>query len=255
MQRAPTPRQGREVRPTRAPPRGAGSGAATTASATQPITRALRTPSAARPHDRERFPWALHDEVIRSLFAISMNLESARTLLRHDPARVDERLAAAVDGIDATIHALRNHDARGSGAPTGLSQGLVELAIEHEITTLVHASVDMPADLESRVPPALVPDLLRIVREALASCAGHTGASRVEITGQDDAGFVGLWVHDDAAGCTPGAESVGRGLHDSSDRSDPLHGGLEIHSAPGEGTRVRITAALAGPDPSCPTDG
>ena len=208
-----------------------------------------RLQSVAVADERDRISRELHDGAIQALFSIGMGLESARGLVRSDPARVDERLDAAVDALDGVIRELRNYIFQlrpGQAASMGLERGLAELAREHEANALVRPSLDVSRDLDASVPESLVPDLLQIVREALSNVAKHADASHVSVTGRCHDQHVEIAVTDDGAGFAPGNARVGRGLDNISDRAQVLGAGCEVDSSPGAGTTVRVRVPIAG---------
>lgn len=197
--------------------------------------------------ERDRISRELHDGVIQTLFSIGMGLESARSLVRTDPERVDDRLDSAVDSLDGAIRELRNyifrlrpHEAAGMGFAGGLS----ELAREYEVNALVRPFLDVQPGIDARVPPSLVPDLLQIIRESLSNAAKHAQASRITIAVRAN-GSVELEISDDGVGFAPHTPKVGRGLENIRERAATLGGELDIRSAPGMGTtvwlRVRLT--------------
>ena len=202
--------------------------------------------------ERERISRELHDGVIQTLFSIGMGLESARALLPADPDRVDERLNAAVDGLDGAIRELRNYifELRPSeAAGMGLSRGLAELAREYEVNALVRPHLDLEGDLDARVPQPIVPDLLQVVREALSNCAKHAKASWVEVRARILDGDVEVSVRDGGTGFTPDTPRIGRGLDNIRERVSAIDAKLEIDTAPGHGTLVRIAVPLPEEEP------
>ncbi len=197
--------------------------------------------------ERDRISRELHDGVIQTLFSIGMGLESARALLPADAERLDQRLNAAIESIDGAIRELRNHIFRlrpSEAATMGLSRGLAELAREYEVNALVRPSFRVQSDLDARVQPGLIPDLLQMVREALSNCAKHAGASHVDISAHVADGTVQLEIADDGIGFTPSAPQVGRGLDNIRERAAAVAGDFEIDSTPGKGTAVRIAIPL-----------
>lgn len=223
--------------------------AAQAGAAIENVQLSERLRSLAVQEDRERISRELHDGVIQTLFSIGMGLESARSLLPGDPARVDERLNAAVDGLDGAIRELRNYIFRlrpSEAAGMGLSRGLAELAREYEVNALVRPALELHSGLDARVPPEVVPDVLQVVREALSNCAKHAGASHVAVRAHVVDGRLRVEVVDDGTGFTPADPQVGRGLDNIRDRARALDAHLEVDSAPGEGARVAITVPVEG---------
>ena len=82
-------------------------------------------------------------------------------------------------------------------------------------------------------------EVLRVVGEALTNARRHSGARNVRVSLGLDGDFLVAEVADDGRGFGPGTvPGVGRG--GMRERSEALGGGLEVVSAPGEGTRVRL---------------
>jgi len=193
--------------------------------------------------ERDRIGRDLHDGIIQTLFSIGMSLESAIGLLADSPDRAAQRIETAVDGIDVAIRELRNtifHLRPHNAASLGLRDGIIELAREHEVNALVRPRLDLPADLNAHVPGAATADLLQIVRETLSNVARHARAGEVTIRARTDGPIV-LEIQDNGVGFEPMAPAVGRGLENIHERAAVLSATLEIDSAAGKGTVVRLT--------------
>lgn len=197
--------------------------------------------------ERDRISRDLHDGIIQSLFSIGMNLESAVALVGTAPDRARQRISGAVDRIDDAIRDLRNtifHLRPGSAAVLGLRQGIVELAREHEVNALARPTVDVDSTVDALVPDTAVPDVLQVVREALANTARHAGPCTVTVRAHPVNGRLVVEVEDDGAGFVPATPSVGRGLENVHERAAVLDGTLQIDSAPGKGTRLTLSVPL-----------
>lgn len=211
-----------------------------------------RLQSLAVQHERDRISRDLHDGVIQTLFAIGMGLESARALIGTDPARAEDRISSAVDGLDDAIRELRNHIFQlrpHQSALMGLSRGITELAREHEVNALVRPELTVSSSVDAVVPGAVVPDVLQVVREALSNVAKHARATvvkvRCELVGTD----LVVEVADDGVGYDVDHARVGHGVDNIRERAAALGAALEGHSAPGSGTGVRLTVPLEGATP------
>jgi len=197
--------------------------------------------------ERDRISHELHDGVIQSLFSIGLGLQAARALVGIDPSRVGERLDAAIDGLDMVVRDLRNaiyHLRTHEAASMGLARGLTELAREYEVNALARPVMDVSADIDAKVPVALVPDLLQLAREALSNTARHAGTCQVTIRAHADADQIELVVADDGAGFEPGRISSGQGLGHLREWATWIGAHLDIDSRPGAGTRVRLLIPL-----------
>ena len=152
-----------------------------------------------------------------------------------------------MDGIDGAIRELRNsifHLRPQEAAALGLTRGLAELAREYEVNAVVKPELLLMPGLDHRVPGALVPDLLQVVREALSNAARHADATTVRIAASVDAGRLHLVVADDGAGFDTARVSTGRGLANIAERVAAMGGRLELVSTTGEGTSVELDVPL-----------
>ncbi|MCM2335610.1 MAG: ATP-binding protein, partial [Pseudomonas sp.] len=88
--------------------------------------------------------------------------------------------------------------------------------------------------------------LFRVAQEALNNAAKHAHATQVLLRVVARAGLLQLQVVDDGLGCDPDAalRSGGSGLGGMRERLRLYDGRLDMHSAPGEGTRLRAVVPL-----------
>lgn len=114
---------------------------------------------------------------------------------------------------------------------------------------------DLGTDLEvtgaeARLPPDVELGAFRIAQEAVRNTIRHAGAREVRVAvGFEPDGLV-LVVADDGRGFTPESAELTSGhlgLLGMTERASLLGGHLEVHSAPGKGTRVRATLPVGAP--------
>ena len=93
--------------------------------------------------------------------------------------------------------------------------------------------------------PLLEDELFRIAQEALNNSLKHAGATSTVVRLTAQAGKVELEVEDNGKGFDPPAvaNKGGIGLLSIRQRVQNLDGSLSILSAPGEGTKVKVTVA------------
>ena len=128
-------------------------------------------------------------------------------------------------GLEAALRAL----ARTLGESSGLS---IDVAVE--------PLPDLDGDLQTLV--------FRVAQEALNNAAKHAQAKEVIVRVVARGGFLQLQVADDGRGCDPETmlRSGGSGLGGMRERLRLYGGALELHSAPGEGTRLRAVVPVGG---------
>jgi signal transduction histidine kinase len=84
---------------------------------------------------------------------------------------------------------------------------------------------------------------LRIAHEALHNAVRHANAEHVQVRVRGDNGTLTIEVADDGVGFAPERAEVRSrhlGLTSMEERAQELGGRLEIRSAPGKGTTVRL---------------
>lgn len=94
--------------------------------------------------------------------------------------------------------------------------------------------------------------VLRIVRELTVNAIRHGGATRVKIAGAMDGDQLLFSVTDNGCGfdpdAAPGILQGHFGLAGIQERTQQLNGGMEITSAPGKGTKIRVVVSIAEKD-------
>ena len=198
--------------------------------------------------EEERGRWArdLHDETLQSLSALHIRLANARR--QGKPELLAEAVEEAIEYLQAGIADLRSliTDLRPAALDElGAEAALLALAERAEHRGL---EVDIAVDLayeQGRVAARHIPELevalYRIVQEALNNAAKHGQARRAVVEVVEDASAIHLTVRDDGAGFDPAQATKGFGLLGMRERVGLLEGSLQIESAPGGGTTVRVS--------------
>ncbi|MGW4161009.1 GAF domain-containing protein [Streptomyces sp. NPDC004788] len=190
--------------------------------------------------DRDRIARDLHDLAIQRLFATGMTLQSARRFVEHPEAA--DRLARAIDDLDATIKiirstifGLREHETPGT-APKLRSR--IVKTVDQAVATLGFApALRMEGLLDTDVTAETADDVVAVVGEALTNVARHARARHVEVAVVAEEGVLAVTVSDDGVGVPPGATRSG--LRNLTERAERLGGELSVRGRPtGEGGTV-----------------
>jgi signal transduction histidine kinase len=182
--------------------------------------------------ERRRLERDLHDGVQQRLVALGMGLRRAQRLSQ-DPD-VDRSLDGAVDEIGEAVNDLRE-------IARGLRPGTLDAGLAPALADLARRT---PLDIEITAPRERLPEEIEtaayyVVSEAVTNIVKHAGASRVDATVERENGAVRVRVVDDGRG---GATvPSGGGLAGLADRVAAHGGSMELHSAPGDGTRLEVT--------------
>ncbi|MEU8233185.1 GAF domain-containing sensor histidine kinase [Actinoplanes sp. NPDC048967] len=193
--------------------------------------------------DRERIARDLHDVVIQRLFATGMQLQAiAAPTVRPDTAK---RINAAVDDLDATIRDIRRSifELR---APAGTTlRTELRDAVEAAAGTLGFRPVlDVSGPVDSAVPDDVAPEILAVVREALANVARHADATTARVSVRATESSVVLIVEDDGVGIDPGRARGG--VVNMGERAHDLGGTFEVGPGVAGGTTVRWQVPITG---------
>ncbi|WP_440098335.1 sensor histidine kinase [Streptosporangium sp. H16] len=128
-----------------------------------------------------------------------------------------------------------------------LSQGGLAEAVEERCSRLPVATTVTadPALRSRRFPDEIEGALYFTVSEAVANALKHAEASRIEVRLAWSGGRLRATVSDDGRGFERGDPGRG-GLSALADRMAALGGGLDVSSAPGEGTLVGAWVPVPG---------
>lgn len=195
--------------------------------------------------ERERIGMDLHDGIIQSLYAVGLGLEEVADQVSADKPDVHARLDQAIDDITGVIQDIRNYilDLRPQiFEGKDLSAGLADLVTAFRANSLVHADLEIRAEVAPMLSPTTTLHLLYIAREALTNVAKHARASAVTVRVTRDNGHMQLEIQDNGVGfdAREAAAAPGQGLRNIAERAQRLHGQAAIHSAPARGTRVVV---------------
>ena len=198
--------------------------------------------------ERHRLARELHDSVSQALFSMTLH---ARAAQRHLEAagQVDHPAAAEVDRLHeltraalAEMRALIFELRPEALEAEGLAQALARQAAAVSARTGLPVSVLAPS-ARLALPVDVEENLYRLALEALNNAVKHAEATSVTvtITVTDDDGLE-ICVADDGAGFDPGVQAVGHlGMTTMRDRAGAAGAHLDVDSAPGAGTRVRVS--------------
>jgi YesN/AraC family two-component response regulator len=130
--------------------------------------------------DRERIGRDLHDNVIQRLFATGLALQSAHQSITDDRAR--ERIAGAVDELDATIRTIRTVIFEvESKRPTSVRGAVLDLARETAPRLGFEPTVVLSGAVDTLVGGHAADQLLSTLRESLSNVVRHARAQRIEV--------------------------------------------------------------------------
>jgi PAS domain S-box-containing protein len=212
------------------------------------LEKQRRSESDAIDAERRRIAHEIHDGVAQSLAGLRFKSALWQHLAENAPpgmrAALDELKAVLNDAIielRRAIFALRPVDLQELGFFPALAQLVCDFGDQNQATALLEAPEPhdaLPADYE--LP------LYRIIQEGLSNAGQHAQASWVQVRlVVDQAGGVSLSLRDNGRGFDPSqlgpTDLAGHfGLRQMRERVLQLGGSLDIASAIGEGTELRV---------------
>ena len=203
--------------------------------------------------ERRRLARELHDGIGQTLTALKNHLERLAGKAREAGSRFADDVAGAAEMAGAAVHDTRELS-RLLRPPVlddlGLVPALRWLARTLEESTGLEVRLAVEGELSAdgdgeRLAPEIETVVFRVVQEALTNALKHSGARSAEVTVEADAAAVRVRVADRGSGFDPdatfdGAPVSGVGLSGMRDRVELFGGRLDLASAPGEGTEIRL---------------
>lgn len=185
--------------------------------------------------ERQRLAQEMHDSVSQLLFAADLSLRVAQE--SEDSNQRDRALAQGNTLVQDALAELRRivELLRPADLSSGLKAALTRLAQRTSGTLEVRLEADDVA-----ISPAAAETLYRVAQEALHNSLRHAGARSVQVLLKRTAEGTLLELSDDGEGFDPSRVQAGLGLSSMEGRVRALGGQLELASAPGRGTRVRV---------------
>jgi signal transduction histidine kinase len=190
--------------------------------------------------ERRRIALELHDGVGQALTAMTLTLDAADGTLgsraKAQRVRAARRMAAsALAEVRHLAHRMRPARLE----ERGLTAAIRDLASQSGFPVRVH--VDPQLDPMPAMEPTMTVGVYRIIQEALANAARHSGAPVAHVSIASRERRLLVVVSDEGRGFDPRAwVDPGIGLAGMYERAELLGGILSIQSAIGNGTRVTL---------------
>ena len=194
--------------------------------------------------ERRRIALELHDGVGQVLAAMTLTLDAASGPL--GPKATAQHVGSARRMAETALAEVRHLSHRMRPArleERGLTAAIRDLAGQSGFPVRVHVDPDAASRLS--LEPNVTVGVYRIVQEALANAARHSGAAVANVWVSQREGHLEVVVADEGAGFDPGATvDPGIGLAGMYERAELLGGRLSIQSAAGRGTRISLDLPL-----------
>ncbi len=209
---------------------------------------AEQTAQLAAVEERNRLARELHDSVSQELFSLTMLAAAARRTLDTKPEltaarliEIEESARRALEETRSLIFALRPAALDGRGLAPALRDLAVALGERQGL------AIDLRVSGERRLPLEHEQALFRIVQEALANVARHSGVRAATVNLRYSENVVALEVRDAGQGFNMKVARNPRsiGLLSMAERAEALGGSCEIQSSPGAGTAILVNIPIS----------
>lgn len=201
--------------------------------------------------EREQIGRDLHDDIIQSIYAVGLNLEDCRRVIRQSPEKADGRIGSAINALNGTIQSVR-------GFLSGLEPKVLNgREFRTALKSLALTSGEGPTQFQIDVDPSAAnrlsstqaTQLLHIAKEAMSNSLRHARASSVNVSLQPVGLGVRLEIRDDGIGFAPeNTEGRGHGLRNMTARARDIGAELQIISARDQGCRILTTVPQRNPN-------
>jgi signal transduction histidine kinase/ABC-type uncharacterized transport system substrate-binding protein len=198
--------------------------------------------------ERSHLASELHDDFSQRLALLALGLENVSEALS-DSSQATKRqlheLFNSASELGADLHTVSHRLHPSALKSLGLVLGLKALCQEfgsRQGVKIVFSSEDIPRAL----PPNVALCLFRIVQEGLQNLRKYSGASQGQVNLRKEGDRLILSVSDNGHGfdAKEMRNSGGLGIPSMGERARLVGGQFEIHSEPGEGTRIDVSVPL-----------
>ena len=200
--------------------------------------------------ERARLAREIHDTLAQGFVGISSQLDAVALMLNGqlDSARQHLNIARKMARHSLTEARRSVMDLRASALEgQDLQAALSQAARQWTAGSAVLVDVDVAGN-GRKLPEEMEQQILRIAQEAVTNTVKHAHAKKVRIRLEMENGRLNLLVADDGQGFeqTEAFSEVGGhfGLLGMRERAERLGGELQLHSEPGQGTKVEVTVPL-----------
>jgi two-component system, NarL family, sensor kinase len=208
--------------------------------------------------ERRRLAGEIHDGISQRIVSLFFHLSAAADAIPGTPQVAAEQVALAQELATAALDETRS-------AIAGLRPPILDdLGLAASLDSLAHSFPQLDVQVSAtsrRLAGHVETAVFRTAQEALQNAAKHAGAHSVRVRLFPQRDKMVLEVADDGAGFDPAAAEAGPGtaggdwhrgggptgfgLAGMRERAELLGGRLDVSSAPGRGTTVRLTVPLS----------
>lgn len=191
--------------------------------------------------ERERMATELHDDVCNSLLALEMNI---RTISGEESSDLSEQLGLLSntrERLRTLSHELMPPAFQYATLDEMLGDYVLHLALPEGMYAEYHSTENVDWNI---IPKAVGFECYRIVQEAVSNAVKYASSARIQVKLALENKNLSILVTDDGKGFDMSKKTKGIGLHTIWQRAETIGAKVELISAPGEGTRLRVNVII-----------
>jgi signal transduction histidine kinase len=201
----------------------------------------------AQEDERKRISRELHDVIIQTLVGINVHMAALSSGAVANPRSLQKRVESTHELVSKaveTVHRFARELRPTTLDELGLIPTLQEFLKQFMEETGIRVRLKVFAGIEQSTDTVRI-GLFRIAQEALTNVARHSKASKVEVSIRLVDGVIRMEIKDDGQGFAITGTSSGKrktrlGLLGMRERVEMIGGVLQVESAPGEPTTIRV---------------
>lgn len=197
-----------------------------------------------RQAERSRIARELHDNALQDIIYALQEAQILEEISEGEYAtgEISEALRRSVEGLRAAIFELRLEETLRESFVASMKNAvdLHRRMARRSHGIELEVAGDFPRELHQETGRAIV----RIVQEALSNARRHSEARLVTVSLRVEGGNALVEVADDGRGFDAETSEDGLGTYSARQRAREIGGELEVESAPGRGTLVRLKVPI-----------
>lgn len=195
--------------------------------------------------ERQRISRELHDRVLQLLSSVRMRAESCRRRVPHDRSALENELHIIEENIDKAITEIRNLLTENQSPD--LQAGSLERRLKQELG-IFFARTGFKLDFQCAIdthnlPTEVERELYFTLREGILNAVRHSRATELHLSLTKTPNGCEARLRDNGEGFNIGSTegSTHYGLKGMRERIRKIGGELDLQTAPGKGTEIKIT--------------
>lgn len=199
-----------------------------------------------REKEKKRIAQELHDGVLGRLFGARLNLDSLNRFTDEEAINNRFNYLNELKNIEQDIREISHDLNREKYALINNFVAIVTNLIEEQKNAF-SAQVNFTLDEKikwDRVANTIKINLYRMLQEALQNCNKYANATKIDVQFEASDTTIQLTITDNGTGFDAKSKKKGIGLQNMVSRTNECKGTLEVKSAKGQGTTIKILIPL-----------